>query len=370
MALTANGSSIIREDVIKTLNFGAKSRIFDSGLDRPNLIFEVRPKTSHVIEDIFSFIKHEYTNQPGIIYCKSKKDTERVAESLGKMGIEARTYHRGGGSYQKSSEELKKIQKEWFEEKFYVLVATIAFGMGIDKPNVRFVLHFSFSRSIEEYYQESGRAGRDGKAAHCVIYYDYKDRYCYDSFILKIKDQDYALTRKKQINSMIEYCEEIQQCRKEFQMLYFDENSVVNRCEVCDNCKRDPTCFITSEVTQFARKFVLLVQSLDPPTTTINAVDFFRGNRKSLWGRFPNHSQFGEGKQMKNEDVSIMAHQLIVQGFLSEENEASLRNMAVANHFLKVGPRADLLLSGKSEAIILKKYLKEDEEPKKKRRIR
>src|SRR5690606_12505822 len=169
MALTATATEKVQDDIIQVLNI-KNCAVFSGSHNRPNLIYEVHKKTQDSIDDIVCFINTKYPKQSGIIYCLSRKDCETLAEILKSKGLNAEYYHA-----QRSNEERSEIQKKWTSDKIDIIVATIAFGMGINKPDVRFVIHYCVPKSIETYYQESGRAGRDGSPSHCLLYYSYAD---------------------------------------------------------------------------------------------------------------------------------------------------------------------------------------------------
>lgn len=170
LAVTATASDRVRDDCCQILRLGRNYQFFRSTARRPNLNYSVRPKTAKVVEEMADFIKTHHARNAGIIYTFSRKEADSVAKNLCDLGIVARSYH---SSVSDSTKE--HIHRSWMQNKTQVVVATIAFGLGINKPDVRFVLHHSLSKSLEAYYQESGRAGRDGGAADCVLYYAPKD---------------------------------------------------------------------------------------------------------------------------------------------------------------------------------------------------
>lgn len=171
MALTATATPRVRMDILRQLNL-TNTKWFLSSFNRSNLKFSVAPKKGNqvTLEDVKIFIRSRPSTHSGIIYCLSRKECEDVAKSMCNDGIKACAYHAGLTDSIRESR-----QKDWITNKVRVICATVAFGMGIDKPDVRFVLHFSMPKSIEGYYQEAGRAGRDGEIAHCILYYNYSD---------------------------------------------------------------------------------------------------------------------------------------------------------------------------------------------------
>lgn len=170
MALTATATPRVRMDILKQLNL-TKPKWFLSSFNRSNLKFSVLPKKgSSTLEEILTFIRNRPIHDSGIIYCLSRKECDSVALAISQKGVKACSYHAGLTDSVRESR-----QKDWITNKVRVICATVAFGMGIDKPDVRFVLHYSMPKSIEGYYQEAGRAGRDGELAQCILYYNYSD---------------------------------------------------------------------------------------------------------------------------------------------------------------------------------------------------
>lgn len=242
MALTATAPPIVRDDIYNQLRMNRTTgKTFIQSFNRPNLKFEVRLKSKGCIGEVSNMIKQKFVKQCGIIYCLSRNDCETVAEKLREKGIISSPYHAG-----LSDARRKKVFDAWSSGVLQVVCATIAFGMGIDKSDVRFVIHYSVPKSVEGYYQEAGRAGRDGQLASCILYYSKSDVYRMKSMLSKgsrkTSDEREAKERdKNNLEHIISYVENRSECRRAILLQYLGERFNSEEClrhikTACDNC--------------------------------------------------------------------------------------------------------------------------------------
>ncbi|KAK2537678.1 Recql [Columba guinea] len=289
IGLTATATNHVLKDAQKILHV-QKCITFTASFNRPNLYYEVRHKPSNnedFIEDIVKTINGRYKGLSGIVYCFSQKDSEQVTVSLQKLGIKAGTYHANMDAKYKT-----KVHKGWAANQIQVVVATVAFGMGIDKPDVRFVIHHSMSKSMENYYQESGRAGRDDQKADCILYYGFGDIFRISSMVVMEN------VGQEKLYDMVSYCQNMNKCRRVLIARHFDEVWDSANCNrMCDNCCRE-NCVSK-----------LRVAEVTPP------------------------------KHPREELERIIAH-LLLQQYLKED--FSFTAFATIS-YLKIGPKAGLL---------------------------
>jgi bloom syndrome protein len=305
IALTATATQVVRTDVVANLGI-QNCRQFSQSFNRPNLSYEVLPKVKGVINNIAELIKEKHRGQSGIIYCLARKSCEQVAQKLSELGIRAFHYHAGMDPAERSG-----VQRKWQQNEYDVIVATIAFGMGIDKADVRYVIHHSLPKSLEGYYQETGRAGRDGKMSACYLYYQYGDS---KSLRKMIDDSEDSSREQKQrlhdmLRTVIQFCENKADCRRAQVLGYFSESFDPKNCEAtCDNC-RSESAFVTKDLTEYAAMAIKLVKRIhetkvhEGKVTMHQCVDAFRGAKNARIGRSDLEDYgWGFGKDLERGD--------------------------------------------------------------------
>ncbi|TDP02941.1 DNA helicase RecQ [Flavobacterium sp. 245] len=265
LALTATADKATRVDITKQLNL-KNPKTFVASFDRANLSLEVRPALDRV-KQIIDFVENK-PNESGIIYCLSRKTTEELAEKLSKNGISAKAYHAGLDNTKRA-----KTQDEFINDDCQVVCATIAFGMGIDKSNVRWVIHYNLPKNIEGYYQEIGRAGRDGMPAETVLFESYADVIQLQKFASEGLNSDVQLAK---LDRMKQYADALS-CRRKILLSYFGE-LVTENCGNCDICKNPPTFFDGTILAQKALSAITRLQESEPLAVI---VDFLRGSKNA-----------------------------------------------------------------------------------------
>ena len=330
MALTATATPKVRSDIIKNLEM-RDIETFISSFNRSNLYYEVRPKISkpQTQKEIVQFIKG-MSGKSGIIYVQSRKSTEEIAEVLQINGINAAPYHAG-----LDSKTRNRVQDNFLMEDTDVIVATIAFGMGIDKPDVRFVIHYDIPKSIENYYQETGRGGRDGLPGHCLAFYSYKDILKLEKFL-----RDKGVAEKELAGQLMEEIiaySETSSCRRKFLLHYFGEQFSEEKCEkLCDNCKHPKKKQV---VTDEMHQAMTVIKELKQNYGVKLIVDFMigRSSKEIKTVNFHAKPNFGKGKEKGELFWHSIIRQAILKNFLYKEIEqyGLLKLTAEGKNFLE-----------------------------------
>jgi ATP-dependent DNA helicase RecQ len=312
LALTATATSRVRQDIRTTLKFSTTNE-FIASFDRENLYIEVLPKRDPIAQTIKML--ERYKEQSGIIYCFSRKQVDELAAYLASKGYSVRPYHAG-----LEDSERRRNQEAFIRDDVQIIVATIAFGMGINKPNVRFVIHFDLPKSIENYYQEIGRAGRDGLFAHCLLLYSYSDA-AKLSYFIDQKEGNEKLVAIQHLNAIVRYAEDEVTCRRKPLLNYFGESASADNCSNCDNCTSAPTPL--TDITIFAQKFLSCVKRADEKFGAGHITDILLGseNEKVLRREHYKLSTYGIGKELTKKQWMHIARQLLTMGYLKEEGE-------------------------------------------------
>ena len=327
IALTATATQKVREDIKKILGI-PDAKEFKSSFNRPNLYYEVRRKTNDIDKDIIKFIKAN-PGKSGIIYCLSRKKVEELAEILRANGINASAYHAGMDSSARSD-----VQDDFLKENIDVIVATIAFGMGIDKPDVRFVMHYDMPKSLEGYYQETGRAGRDGGEGQCIAFYSNKDMQKLRKFM-----QGKPVSEKDVSDELLKETEayaESSVCRRKSLLHYFGESYTEENCKNCDNClnpkkqveAKDSLCAVIETIIAVKENF-----------KSDYIIDVLLGKETSevLAHRHEELEVFGSGEGEDEKIWNAIIRQALIAGYLSKdvENYGLLKVTPAGNKFLK-----------------------------------
>ncbi|MEL7423547.1 MAG: DNA helicase RecQ [Bacteroidota bacterium] len=304
IALTATADRITRDDIIKQLGLTSPA-VFLSSFDRPNLSLEVRPGQRRK-EQIIQFLRRN-ADTSGIVYCLSRKSTEKLAADLTKAGFKASAYHAG-----MSSTERARVQNDFLRDELPIVCATIAFGMGIDKSNVRWVIHYNLPKNLENYYQEIGRAGRDGAPAQTMLFYSYQDVSMLTDIIQKNESENQEVQLAK-LDRMKQYAESLA-CRRRILLNYFNEDYKDN-CGNCDICKNPPQAF---DGTVIAQKALSAVYRLREKVGLNLLVDILRGSgRRDIRDLgYDRIKTFGAGRDVPASAWLSYLSQLVNLGYL------------------------------------------------------
>ena len=327
IALTATATPKVQHEILKNLEI-PQATIFKSSFNRPNLYYEVRPKDNDVDKEIIKFIKAN-EGKSGIIYCLSRQKVEGLAETLNINGISALPYHAGMDSQTRSTSQDKFLMEE-----VNVIVATIAFGMGIDKPDVRFVIHYDIPKSLEGYYQETGRAGRDGGEGQCIAFYSKKDLEKLEKFMQNkpVAEQEIG---KQLLQETASYAESTL-CRRKLLLHYFGEEYNDDNCGNCDNCRNPKK---TVEAKEELTTILELVEQLKEKFKAEHIINILLG-KKTKDIEAHEHDELDSFRSFPDQDertLDTIIHQAMIAGFIAKdiENYGLLKITKAGKDFLK-----------------------------------
>ena len=327
IALTATATPKVQHDIQKNLGM-IDASVFKSSFNRPNLYYEIRPKTANIDREIIKYIKSN-EGKSGIIYCLSRKKVEEFADILKANGIKALPYHAGMDSQQRSSN-----QDAFLMEKADVIVATIAFGMGIDKPDVRYVIHYDIPKSLEGYYQETGRAGRDGGEGQCIAFYAYKDLQKLEKFMQgkPVAEQEIG----KQLLLETAAYAETSVCRRKVLLHYFGEEYLEENCGNCDNCLNPKK---KVEAKELLSAVLEVIGTLKEKFKAEYIVNMLVGNETSEIQSYKHNELevFGSGSDEEEKTWNAVIRQALIAGYLTKdiENYGLLKITDKGKEFIK-----------------------------------
>ena len=312
IALTATATDRVRQDIVRQLGVPEATR-FVTSFNRPNLVYDIRPKRNSFVAILG--LLGEIGDGSAIVYCSSRQQTEDLSRSLSDSGFSALAYHAGLGA-----EDRRQTQERFMDGQVSIVVATIAFGMGIDKANVRLVVHYDLPKSIEGYYQETGRAGRDGNPSNCVLFFSYRDKSQQDFFISKIEDGVERANAQKRLSLMVEYCQ-IRSCRRQFLLNYFGEDWPHDNCAACDICQRAAgRVGFGSEFdgTELAQKIMSAIVKTGQRFGAGHVVDVLRGGRgkRVIGSGHDQLSVYGIARDVSVDDLKDAIDQLVDGGLV------------------------------------------------------
>lgn len=345
MALTATASEKVILDIIHNLQMD-NPVMLKSSFNRTNLFYTVRNKPPAIYEWISNYILSKHKGQTGIIYCHSKQSCETTSQKLNECGISCLYYHAG-----MDFEERLDVQLQWQNNKIQLICATIAFGMGIDKPDVRFVIHMYIPRTLEGYYQETGRAGRDGKESDCIMFYSYKDARALNGLIQRDKNleeraREWHLIKLRQ---MVQYSENKTDCRRRQVLHFFNEAFDAKKCQKkCDNCCTN-TKSIIKDVTQHCVNIMKMVQAIqNDKVTVLHCQDVYKGSKnKKIVTQGHHENEFhGMGRDLDRGDIERIIFELqSLNGLV----EYQVMRGGFATSYIRLGSKANEILKGKQK---------------------
>lgn len=340
IALTATATPRVKNDIIERLELN-EVKIYQASFNRPNITYKIIPKRD-TFSQIYNYVLSK-KGESGIIYCQSRKTVENLAFRLQENGIKALPYHAG-----LADEIRKKHQEQFIKDDIDIIVATIAFGMGIDKPDVRFVIHHDLPQSIEHYYQETGRAGRDSLRSECILFYSYGDTFFYDRIIADKQSEDERRIAKSQLRRMVDYAQS-KLCRRALLLQYFAENSSINKCDNCDNCISPQETF---DGTVIAQKILSCIYRTHQRFGVNHITGVLTGSKaQGIISR--NHhllSTYGIVTDYDRSDLRTFIYELINLGLIKQSNDL-YATLSLTN-------KSSAVLKGNEKVILTKPEMK------------
>lgn len=336
VALTATATPRVKEDIVKQLQLNG-ARVYQASFNRPNLTYQVVGK-QRPFEQVLAFVR-ERGDDSGIVYCQSRKTVERVAEALQKEGIKALPYHAGLSDIQR-----KRNQEKFLRDEVGVIVATIAFGMGIDKSSVRYVIHHDLPKSLEHYYQETGRAGRDGLASECVFLFSYGDKFVQERFIAEKEDEEERKIARIQLQKVIDFAQS-RLCRRNLLLKYFAEDFTQENCASCDNCLTKKETF---DGTVVAQKILSCVYRVHERFGMAQIIGILLGSeaKKILDNKHHLLSTYGIVTDFSKDNLKMFVYELVQLGYLTQSQDQY--------GILQLNEKSKLVLLGKEKVFLTK----------------
>lgn len=348
MALTATANSLVQSDI--KMQLGLVNPVFlKQSFNRTNLLYKVIPKDKSAVERIVELINTKYRNETGIIYCHSKNSCEVTYQRLRAFNIKCEFYHAG-----MQPEDRSRVQQAWQNGEIKVIAATIAFGMGIDKADVRYVIHLTIPRNVEGYYQETGRAGRDGKNSECIMFYSQRDARTLQTLIKRdsLLDKESREHHLDKLQQIIQYCENKTECRRQLVLQFFNESFDRKFCnKMCDNCINYATVDVEHrDLTALAKNCVQLVKSIERNKVPFSVFqDIIKGAKhskivKNGYDRLPYH---GTGSAYTKTDIERVFTKLLSLDYLYEKAFAARGRHT--NNYMFVTDKANALINGRDK---------------------
>jgi len=345
IALTATATPRVKNDILQELLI-ADANTYQASFVRKNLTYRILPKQ----KPFYQTLEYSKTHQgeAGIIYCQSRKKVETIAEKLQKEGIKALPYHAG-----LSDEIRQKNQERFTREDVDVIVATVAFGMGINKSNVRYIIHYDLPQTLEHYYQETGRAGRDGLASECIFLYSYADKFSYERFILQKQTPTEQKIAKAQLQHVIDYAQS-KLCRRNLLLQYFAEETKEINCSACDNCLNPKA---TIDGTVLAQKMLSCVYRVHERFGPSHIAGILTGSQTQKITQYRHNllSTYGIITDYSVQDIKMFIYELIQQGYLQQsKDQFGLLGLTKKSRAILVGKEKVFLTKPQEHITIVK----------------